>query len=144
MQPYFSLTFHSLKEISFVAKLILRLADDHKIWVLEGDMGAGKTTLVKAVCSQLGVDDTVQSPTYSLVNEYRTFRGEPCYHFDLYRIKDECEAMDIGIEEYFDSGNFCFVEWPGKIPTLLPERYLKININLDSENTRTLQLSKYE
>lgn len=144
MQPYFSLTFHSLKELSFVAKLILRLADGHKIWILEGDMGAGKTTFVKAICGELGVEDTVQSPTYSLVNEYRTRKGDTCYHFDFYRIKSETEAMDIGVEEYFTSGDYCFIEWPEKIPNLLPDRYLKINIHSDSQNGRTLQLSKYE
>jgi tRNA threonylcarbamoyladenosine biosynthesis protein TsaE len=75
MQPYFSLSYSSPKELPFVAKLVLRLADDHKIWLLEGDMGAGKTTFIKAVCRELGVEDTVQSPTFSLVNEYRTSQG---------------------------------------------------------------------
>jgi tRNA threonylcarbamoyladenosine biosynthesis protein TsaE len=144
MQPYFSLTYNSPKELPFVAKLVLRLADEHKIWLLEGEMGAGKTTFIKAVCQALGVPDTVQSPTFSLVNEYRTVKGDTCYHFDFYRIKDQTEAMDIGVEEYFESGNFCFIEWPAKIPGLLPERYLKISINLDSHNGRTLQLSKHE
>jgi tRNA threonylcarbamoyladenosine biosynthesis protein TsaE len=144
MQPYFSLSYSSPNELPFVAKLVLRLADDHKIWLLEGDMGAGKTTFIKAVCRQLGVEDTVQSPTFSLVNEYRTAKGDTCYHFDFYRIKDQTEAMDIGVEEYFGSGNFCFIEWPAKIPDLLPDRYLKISINLDSQNGRTLQLAKHE
>lgn len=144
MQPYFSLTYGSLQELAFVAKLVLRLADGHKTWILEGDMGAGKTTFVKAICQLLGVKDMVQSPTFSLVNEYLTDKGEKCYHFDFYRIKNEEEALDIGVEEYFESGNYCFIEWPGKIPNLLPDRYLKISINLEGQNGRTLQLSKHE
>jgi len=144
MQPYFSLTYRSPNELPFVAKLVLRLADGHKVWLLEGEMGAGKTTFIKAVCKELGVPDPVQSPTFSLVNEYRTGEGKTCYHFDFYRIRDQAEAMDIGVEEYFESGNFCFIEWPAKIPDLLPSRYLKISINLDSQNGRTLQLSKHE
>ncbi len=106
-------------------------------------MGAGKTTLIKAVCERLGVTDTVHSPTFALVNEYQTHKNEPCYHFDFYRIKNEAEAMDMGVEEYFDSGNYCFVEWSAKIPHLLPTKYLKISINLDAQNGRILEISKH-
>ncbi len=107
-------------------------------------MGAGKTTLIKAVCKELGVQDTVQSPTYGLVNEYVSPSAGKIYHFDFYRIKDETEAMDIGYEDYFYSGAYCFVEWPSKIPSLLPAIYLKISINLVSSNQRIIHLSKHE
>lgn len=127
----------------FIAGFLLKLADDYRIWLLEGEMGAGKTTLVKAVCERLGVTDMVQSPTFALVNEYRTGKNEPCYHFDFYRIRQETEAMDMGVEEYFDSGKYCFVEWSAKIPHLLPAKYLKISINLDAQNGRILEISKH-
>ncbi|MDJ1502837.1 tRNA (adenosine(37)-N6)-threonylcarbamoyltransferase complex ATPase subunit type 1 TsaE [Xanthocytophaga agilis] len=139
----FTLKYSSLKELPFIAGFLIKLADEYKVWLLEGEMGAGKTTLVKAVCEKLGVEDTVQSPTFALVNEYLTAKGESCYHFDFYRIKDETEAMDMGIEEYFDSNSYCFVEWSAKIPHLLPAKYLKISINLDAQNGRILELSKH-
>jgi len=139
----FTLKYSSLKGLPFIAGLLVRLADDYRVWLLEGEMGAGKTTLVKAIGEQLGVTDTIQSPTFALVNEYLTTTGNPCYHFDFYRINNETEAMDMGIEEYFDSGNYCFVEWSAKIPHLLPAKYLKISINLDAQNGRTLEISKY-
>ncbi|MCU0355755.1 MAG: tRNA (adenosine(37)-N6)-threonylcarbamoyltransferase complex ATPase subunit type 1 TsaE, partial [Cytophagales bacterium] len=138
----FTLKYHSLKEIPFIAGMLVRMAGHRRVWVLEGEMGAGKTTLVKAVCQRLGVAETVQSPTFALVNEYRTAAGEPCYHFDFYRIKTETEAMDMGVEEYFDSGGYCFVEWAEKIPHLLPAEYLKISINLDAANGRTLHVTE--
>ncbi len=122
--------------------MLLKLADDCRVWLLEGDMGAGKTTLVKAVCARLGVADAVQSPTFALVNEYLTAANQPCYHFDFYRIRHETEAMDMGVEEYFDSGNYCFVEWPQKIPHSLPARYLKISINLDAAKGRILRVEQ--
>ncbi len=139
----FTLKYSSLKELPFIAGFLLKLADDYRIWLLEGEMGAGKTTLVKAVCERLGVTDMVQSPTFALVNEYRTGKNEPCYHFDFYRIRQETEAMDMGVEEYFDSGKYCFVEWSAKIPHLLPAKYLKISINLDAQNGRILEISKH-
>ena len=137
-----TLRYNSLKELPFIAGMLLKLAGDCRVWLLEGDMGAGKTTLVKAICAKLGVTDTVQSPTFALANEYLTAANQTCYHFDFYRIRDETEAMDMGVEEYFDSGNYCFVEWPGKIPHSLPARYLKISINLDAANGRMLRVEQ--
>jgi tRNA threonylcarbamoyladenosine biosynthesis protein TsaE len=140
----FNLTYSSLTQLPLVAKQILFFAEEYKVWIFEGEMGAGKTTIIKAVCSALKVQDTVQSPTYTLVNEYHTLKNEVCYHFDFYRIKNESEAMDIGFEEYTDSGNFCFIEWPSKIPNLLPSKYLKISINFVDQNRRIIHLSKHE
>jgi tRNA threonylcarbamoyladenosine biosynthesis protein TsaE len=140
----FNLTYSSQTQLPLVAKQILFFAEEYKVWIFEGEMGAGKTTIIKAVCKELKVQDTVQSPTYTLVNEYRTEKNEVCYHFDFYRIKNESEAMDIGFEEYLDSGFYCFIEWPSKIPTLLPAKYLKISINFVDQNRRIIHLSKHE
>ncbi len=126
-----------------MAKEIIKQAGDYKIWLFEGAMGAGKTTLIKAVCEAMGVADLVSSPTFSLVNEYEAREGT-IYHFDFYRIKNEEEAMDIGVEEYFYSGNYCFLEWPSKIISLVPEKFLRIFITVNEDNTRTIQLVKHE
>jgi tRNA threonylcarbamoyladenosine biosynthesis protein TsaE len=143
--PNFSISYGSEKILPLVAKQILSFAKDNncKIWLLEGEMGAGKTTLIKSVCQVLGVKDIVQSPTYGLVNEYAFDKGK-VYHFDFYRIKNEVEALDIGFEEYIHTDNYCFIEWPTKIPSLLPLNYLKININFVDQNQRIIHLSTHE
>jgi tRNA threonylcarbamoyladenosine biosynthesis protein TsaE len=105
-------------------------------------MGAGKTTLIKSICKVLGVKDNVSSPTFSLVNEYHTIKGEIVYHFDFYRIKSEEEASDIGVDEYFYSDEYCFVEWPSMIPSLWPDEYVMINIEIISEKERKICLYK--
>ena len=144
--PNFSITYGSEKILPLVARQIISFAKDNqcKVWLLEGEMGAGKTTLIKAVSQVLGVKDIVQSPTYGLVNEYLSPRSGKLYHFDFYRLKHESEALDVGLEEYLDSGNYCFVEWPSKIPSLHPAKYLKISINFVSSNQRVIHLSKHE
>jgi len=101
-------------------------------------MGAGKTTFIKALCRELGVDDIVQSPSFAIVNEYVTATGEPIYHFDFYRIRDVAEVFDIGYENYFYSGNYCFLEWPEKIERLLPEETLRVYIS--GENERVIEV----
>lgn len=103
-------------------------AIDAKVILIFGDMGTGKTTLVKSICQRLGVQDEVSSPTFALVNEYLDKWGGSVYHFDMYRIEQEEEAMDFGIEEYFDSGQLCLVEWPNHIPSLWPETFGIIHI----------------
>lgn len=108
------------------------------MWSIEGDMGAGKTTLIKEVCRQLGVTETMSSPTFSIINQYRAGTGEPVYHFDFYRLKSEAEAMDIGVEEYFDSGFYCFVEWPERAAALFAGSYFRVNIQHHSDHTRTI------
>lgn len=101
--------------------------------LFQGPMGAGKTTTISAICRALGVQDQLSSPTFSLVNEYQTLSGESVYHFDFYRIDDETEAMDMGYEDYFWSGQWCFVEWPEKIPNLLPSRFTLIRLSVENE-----------
>ncbi|PIB35898.1 tRNA (N6-adenosine(37)-N6)-threonylcarbamoyltransferase complex ATPase TsaE [Reichenbachiella sp. 5M10] len=136
------LELKSLEDIAQVAKSVIEYAGDHKVWLFEGDMGAGKTTLVKAVCQQMGIVDETSSPTFSLVNVYEDAMGREFYHFDFYRLNDEEEALDIGCDEYFYSGQHCFIEWAEKIPSLIPPKNLKININLTSDNSRVISLSK--
>ena len=117
----------SLEEIDNVAKQLLA-SGLKKIVVFHAPMGAGKTTLIKAIARQMGVTDITSSPTFSLVNEYETADGNPLYHFDLYRINKEEEAYDMGIDEYFYSGNMCLIEWPEKTPNLIPLDHSSITI----------------
>jgi tRNA threonylcarbamoyladenosine biosynthesis protein TsaE len=133
-----------LNDLGKVSREIIEYAGEEKIWLFEGQMGAGKTTLIKALCQEFAVTDHVTSPSYSLINEYLTENKTIIYHFDFYRIKDQSEAFDIGAEEYFYSGNLCLIEWPSLIPDLIPEKYLKINIDIASPTQRNIQLSKYE
>lgn len=131
---------YSLDEIEQVALWVCAQAKASKIWLLEGNMGAGKTTLAKAICSALGVTDTVSSPTFSLVNEYRTQAHEPIYHFDFYRINSLREAEDIGTEDYLYSGNLCLIEWSERIAPLLPDDCLTIRIQTLADGRRNLLL----
>ncbi|UXX79575.1 tRNA (adenosine(37)-N6)-threonylcarbamoyltransferase complex ATPase subunit type 1 TsaE [Reichenbachiella carrageenanivorans] len=133
-----------LGDIDAVAQEIIRYAGNETIWLFDGEMGAGKTTLIKAICKQLGIVDETSSPTFALVNVYADAQGEDFYHFDFYRIESEVEAVDIGADEYFYSGRPCFIEWSEKIPTLIPSKNLKISINLDAERNRIVSLSKHE
>lgn len=130
-----------LADLDEAAGKLLSFAAGEKIFVFEGDMGAGKTTFIKSIAKALGVGDLVSSPTFSIVNEYDA-AGQPVYHFDFYRINDLREAYDIGYEEYFYSGNICLIEWPQKITPLLPGSYIKIEISIVSESERTLVISK--
>ncbi len=98
-------------------------------------MGAGKTTLIKAICHTFGVQDMVNSPTFALVNEYRNAAGSIFYHFDFYRINSLEEALDIGTEDYFYSGNYCLVEWPSQVESLIPERNLRIQLELQEDSS---------
>lgn len=132
----------SLDWLPEVAKQIIEFSREQNVWLFEGPMGAGKTTLIKAICQSFGVKENISSPTFSLVNEYHNPRGEVFYHFDFYRIKTEEEASDIGVDEYFYSDDYCFVEWPSMIPSLLPEEYIQINIEIISETVRKIGLSR--
>ncbi|AMR26056.1 tRNA threonylcarbamoyladenosine biosynthesis protein TsaE [Hymenobacter psoromatis] len=111
------------------------------IVAFEGEMGAGKTTLIRALCAELGVGDEVSSPTFALVNEYRGGRGEPLYHFDFYRLDSEDEAARLGVAEYFDSGYLCLVEWPSRVAGLLPPQRLLVQLTVTGPESREIQLS---
>jgi tRNA threonylcarbamoyladenosine biosynthesis protein TsaE len=124
------------------ARQIISFSEGVSVWLFEGPMGAGKTTLIKSICKAFEVNDNVTSPTFSLVNEYQDPKGKIFYHFDFYRIKNEEEASDIGVDEYFYSNEYCFVEWPSMIPSLLPQEYVQIKIELLSEKERKICLSK--
>jgi len=129
---------NQLSQLSQIATQLLKLAGEKKVFLFEAPMGAGKTTIIKALCKELGVTEPITSPTFSIVNEY-IGEGGPIYHFDFYRLKDEQEAYDLGYEEYFYSGNYCFVEWPQKIDSLLPKDAFLIQIEL-SDQTRLLKI----
>ena len=135
---------YTLSQIDSIAKTLVRevLPHSHKVLLFQGAMGAGKTTLIKALCEQLGVGDRVSSPTFSLVNEYQSPSGT-IYHFDLYRIEQQQEALDFGIEEYWDSGAWCFVEWAERIPSLLPASYTEVLITPLDEHTRRLTIVQH-
>jgi tRNA threonylcarbamoyladenosine biosynthesis protein TsaE len=132
---------NKIDDLEKVAKSIISIYENQNIWIFEGEMGAGKTTFIKVICKELGVLSAVQSPTFSLVNEYMTDEGEEIYHFDFYRLKNEVEALDFGVEEYFYSNNLCLIEWAEKIPSLIPEQFLKIKITkLEDSETRIIQI----
>lgn len=120
---------------------ILEYASGRRLLAFYGLLGAGKTTIIKAVCSLLGAVDTVSSPTFTLVNEYKTESGEFLYHIDFYRIKKIDEVFDFGLEEYFASGSYCLIEWPELIGDILPGEAVKIRINVDRGEQRILELS---
>lgn len=131
-------TATSINDLDKVASEIISYTNPQRFFALYGEMGAGKTTLVKALCRQLGVTDTVQSPTYSILNEYLRENGEPVYHFDFYRVENIREVYDIGYEEYFYSGYFCFAEWPEKIEGLLDFPKADIFISSELNNQRII------
>ena len=129
-----------LEDLREAASRLLDFAADERVFLFKGEMGAGKTTFIKALCERLQITDVVSSPTFSIVNEYHTDHG-PVYHFDFYRLKKESEAFDLGYEDYFYSGSYCFIEWPEKIPNLWPEHYISVEIQEESDRTRTIAAS---
>lgn len=128
------------REIPEAARRIIEFCKGEKIWVFQGRMGAGKTTFIKEIARQMGVTDLVSSPTFSIVNEYRDVQGQPIYHFDFYRVDDPEEALDIGSEEYFYSGNYCWVEWAEKIFPYIPEKFALIEIKAGLNDERGISL----
>jgi len=132
---------NNLLDLPTVAKQLIEFAGTEKIFVFEGDMGAGKTTFIKKLCEALGISDVVSSPTYSIVNEYESPNGQ-VFHFDFYRIKGIQEAYDLGYEEYFYGGAICLIEWPERVEELLPDHYVKVEIAVGDENQRLFSFSK--
>ena len=129
----------SLAQIDEAARTFLQEIGDRRIVAFYAPMGAGKTTFTNALCRALGVrDDAVSSPTFAIVNEYRTSAGEPVYHFDFYRIEKAAEALDIGFYDYIDSGCLCLMEWPENIEELLPEETLRVRISVAPDQSRVL------
>jgi tRNA threonylcarbamoyladenosine biosynthesis protein TsaE len=126
----------TLGDMDAIATEILDFVKNQRILAINGKMGAGKTTLIKTLCNALGVEETVASPTFSLVNEYTDVKGNSVFHFDFYRIKKLEEVYDIGYEEYFYSGHYCFIEWPEMISELLPEDHVKIQIEVNDREER--------
>ncbi|MCF6351585.1 MAG: tRNA (adenosine(37)-N6)-threonylcarbamoyltransferase complex ATPase subunit type 1 TsaE [Cyclobacteriaceae bacterium] len=130
-------------ELPQIAQELVAFASQIKVWLFVGDLGAGKTTLIKQLCKYLGIRDEVASPTFSIINEYLA-EGKPIYHFDFYRLKNVDEAINIGVTEYFDSGNYCFIEWPEQVEALLPEELLLIKIKAQANGKRDIKVTKYE
>ena len=135
------LSVNSTTQLPQAAEAILANSAGNKIFLFYGEMGAGKTTLIKVLCEALGVTEQATSPTFSIVNEY-IGRDSRIFHFDFYRLKNQTEALDMGCEEYFYSGDYCFIEWPDKIPDMLPSHYISVNISVLNDNTRKISFEK--
>ena len=132
------LTLKNLNNINDVARQFVEAIGNRTHIAFDGEMGAGKTTFIKAVCDELGVIDIVNSPTFSIVNDYATADGRHIYHFDFYRLKSPQEALDFGIEEYFASNSLCLMEWPEQIEPLLPDDTLQVTIAVGTDGSRPI------
>ena len=133
------ITISSLDAINEAAKQFVAAMGSNRVFAFYGQMGAGKTTFIKALCTELGVDDVITSPTFAIVNEYTAGDGSPIYHFDFYRIKKLDEVYDMGYEDYFYNGGLCLIEWPELIETLLPEDAVEVHIAEQPDGTRTIE-----
>ena len=138
--PMKTIHITSQDELPQVAEAVIRALGRRTVVALRGEMGAGKTTLIREIAAQLGATDTVTSPTFALVNQYKGSGNRTIYHFDFYRIEELREAYDLGYEEYFYSGDICLVEWPEKIEPLLPENTIQVRITVDSATARTFEI----
>lgn len=129
------------KQLPDAAEKFLKHFGENRIFAFYGSMGAGKTTIIKAICKALGAIDIVSSPTFTLVNEYRTSKGETLYHIDFYRIRKQEEVFDFGIEEYLTGESYCFMEWPELVEEILPAETINIRISVEENEQRTLLIS---
>lgn len=132
-------TISSIDRIHEAAKEFVQTLQQGRVYAFYGKMGAGKTTFIKALCEELGVEDVVNSPTFALVNEYTSGRGEPIYHFDFYRIKNLEEVYDMGYEDYFYSHHLCLLEWPELIESILPDDAIRVTITVEEDGSRTVE-----
>lgn len=128
----------SIKDLEKTAKNLITTFQEQRIFAFYGKMGAGKTTFIQAICKFLGSDDNVTSPTFALINEYKTNDFSSVFHFDFYRIKNLEEAFDLGYEDYLYSGDYCLIEWPEKIEPLLPEKIVEVKIEVADDESRTI------
>jgi tRNA threonylcarbamoyladenosine biosynthesis protein TsaE len=131
----------SINDLNHISKQLIEQIGTTKVVLFNGEMGVGKTTLIKQLCKNLGVTENTSSPTFSIVNEYKTDRNQSVYHFDFYRIDNEQEALDFGYEDYFYSNSFCFIEWAEKIPNLIPVNHKVISIKIDDVNNRIISIA---
>lgn len=127
-----------IEALNTVAKNLINQFPDHRIFAFYGKMGAGKTTFIQSICKTLESDDNVTSPTFALINEYKTSEQQSIFHFDFYRINNIEEAFDLGYEDYLYSGNYCLIEWPEMIEPLLPENIVKVKIEVVDDGTRNI------
>ena len=132
------------EEVDALAAKLIDDAGQLRVWLFSGELGAGKTTLIKSICRQLGVEHSMSSPTFSIINEYETPAFDRIYHFDFYRIRHEAEAYDMGVEDYFYSGRYCFIEWPDKIPSLIPAAFVNIHIAIQHQSQRAIVISIHD
>lgn len=135
----------ALDAINEAAKEFMAEMGDYTVFAFNGEMGAGKTTFIKALCQELGVEDVTNSPSFAIINEYRSdTTAELIYHFDCYRLENEMEAEEIGVEDYFYSGALCFIEWPERITDLLPDDTVEVDVVEEEDGTRTITLTYTE
>ena len=133
---------NNLNQIHEAARTFIDHIGNDTIFAFYGNMGAGNTTFINAVCEELGVEDVINSPTFAIVNEYLAGNGNTIYHFDCYRINKIVEALDMGCQDYFDSGNLCFIEWPENIAEILPEEAVAVHINVQDNDSRIIEIEK--
>jgi tRNA threonylcarbamoyladenosine biosynthesis protein TsaE len=133
-----------INDLPKAAAELVKQSEGLNVWLLKGEMGSGKTTLVKQIVNQLGVEGPVSSPTFSIINQYGDTNEKVVYHFDLYRLKNELEAFDIGLEEYLNSGHLCLIEWPEKLERLLPSQYFEVHIQPSDSLTRKIYYRRHD
>lgn len=132
-----------LGQLSEVSRKVIAFCEKEKVWAFKGEMGVGKTSLIKAIGEVFGIEAQITSPSYSIINEYINPKGEKYYHFDFYRINDMSEILELGLEEYFYSGNYCWIEWPEKIQGFVPSDFMLIQMDLDEKEGRSITINRY-
>lgn len=135
-----NIKIESINSINECARVFISQMGANKIFLFNGNMGVGKTTFIKSICKELGIKDTVNSPTFSIINEYKTDDNIIIYHFDCYRINKIEDALEIGIEEYLESGNICFIEWAENVASLLPDNFVTIQIEENEDGSRNVMI----